>query len=100
MINPRIYIVIATFLPEIGGAEKQAFAQALKQLNDLARQRLPEAGSGTTGQLSGELSSETDIVGDEEDALEKTPEKVVHRDLGAALGEEERVGRSDHADAE
>ena len=30
MINPRIYIVIATFLPAIGGAEKQAFAQALK----------------------------------------------------------------------
>jgi glycosyltransferase involved in cell wall biosynthesis len=29
MNNPRIYIVIATFLPSIGGAEKQAFAQAL-----------------------------------------------------------------------
>src|SRR2546428_4525339 len=29
MNNPRIYIVIATFLPAIGGAEKQAFAQAL-----------------------------------------------------------------------
>jgi glycosyltransferase involved in cell wall biosynthesis len=29
MNNPRIYIVIATFLPAVGGAEKQAFAQAL-----------------------------------------------------------------------
>lgn len=28
MANPRIYIVTATFLPWIGGAEKQAFAQA------------------------------------------------------------------------
>jgi len=28
MDRPRIYIVIATFLPAIGGAEKQAFAQA------------------------------------------------------------------------
>jgi glycosyltransferase involved in cell wall biosynthesis len=27
MSSPRIYIVIATFLPSIGGAEKQAFAQ-------------------------------------------------------------------------
>jgi glycosyltransferase involved in cell wall biosynthesis len=27
MPNPRIYIVIATFLPFVGGAEKQAFAQ-------------------------------------------------------------------------
>src|SRR5690348_8799755 len=29
MNNPRIYIVIATFLPSIGGSEKQAFVQAL-----------------------------------------------------------------------
>ena len=28
MINPRIYLVTATFLPGIGGAEKQAFAHA------------------------------------------------------------------------
>src|SRR5437763_13986363 len=28
MNSPRIYSVIATFLPAIGGAEKQAFAQA------------------------------------------------------------------------
>src|SRR6266851_7195075 len=27
MSNPRIYIVTATFLPSVGGAEKQAFAQ-------------------------------------------------------------------------
>ncbi len=27
MSSPRIYIVIATFLPSVGGAEKQAFAQ-------------------------------------------------------------------------
>lgn len=27
-INPRIYLVIANFLPSIGGAEKQAFAQS------------------------------------------------------------------------
>src|SRR5690242_5882813 len=29
MNNPRIYIVIADFFPTMGGAEKQAFAQAL-----------------------------------------------------------------------
>jgi glycosyltransferase involved in cell wall biosynthesis len=29
MKNPQIYIVIATFFPAVGGAEKQAFAQAL-----------------------------------------------------------------------
>src|SRR5437764_8101863 len=28
MSSPRIYIVIATFLPSVGGAEKQAFAQS------------------------------------------------------------------------
>jgi len=28
MPNPRIYIVTATFLPSVGGAEKQAFAQS------------------------------------------------------------------------
>ncbi|HLX56503.1 MAG TPA: glycosyltransferase family 4 protein [Ktedonobacteraceae bacterium] len=28
MIIPRIYIVIATFIPSVGGAEKQAFAQS------------------------------------------------------------------------
>lgn len=54
-----------------------AFAQALKQLNDLARQRLPEAGSGTTGQLSGELSAEADMVGDEEDALEQLQDAFI-----------------------
>jgi len=54
-----------------------AFAQALKQLNDLARQRLPEAGSGNTGQLGGELSAETDLVGDEEDALEQLQDAFI-----------------------
>ncbi|GCE49162.1 hypothetical protein EI42_05542 [Thermosporothrix hazakensis] len=44
-----------------------AFAQALKQLNELARQRLPEAGtSGTT--TSGELTQDID---EEDDALEQ-----------------------------
>ncbi len=54
-----------------------AFAQALKQLNDLARQRLPEVGSGTTGQLSGELSAEADMGGDEEDALEQLQDAFI-----------------------
>jgi hypothetical protein len=47
-----------------------AFAQALKQLNELARQRLPDGG-GTGNQSSGELGTEADTDSDEEDALEQ-----------------------------
>lgn len=51
-----------------------AFAQALKQLNELARQRLPDA---TTGNLShSELSSELDTDSDE-DALEQLQDAFV-----------------------
>jgi hypothetical protein len=46
-----------------------AFAQALKQLNELARQRLPDANSNTA-MNSGELSSETELADEEEDAIE------------------------------
>ena len=53
-----------------------AFAQALKQLNELARQRLPEVGS-SGGQVSGELSS-TDIEAEsDEDALEQLQDAFV-----------------------
>ncbi len=44
-----------------------AFAQALKQLNELARQRLPDAASGQPG----EATSEVDADSDEDDALEQ-----------------------------
>jgi hypothetical protein len=47
-----------------------AFAQALKQLNELARQRLPEAGSAGGNQVSGELSADVESESDE-DALEQ-----------------------------
>ncbi|HLI88810.1 MAG TPA: hypothetical protein VKV37_08975 [Ktedonobacteraceae bacterium] len=47
-----------------------AFAQALKQLNELARQRLPD-GSGSGSQSTGELTAETETESDEEDALEQ-----------------------------
>lgn len=47
-----------------------AFAQTLKQLNELARQRLPEAGS-TSSQPSGDLSQEIEALGEEDDALEQ-----------------------------
>lgn len=53
-----------------------AFAQALKQLNELARQRLPEVGS-SGGQASGELSP-TDIESEsDEDALEQLQDAFV-----------------------
>ena len=51
-----------------------AFAQALKQLNELARQRLPDSGSG---QVSGELSVESEGLGDDEDALEQLQDAFV-----------------------
>lgn len=51
-----------------------AFAQALKQLNELARQRLPDSGSGQT---TGELSVESEGLGDDEDALEQLQDAFV-----------------------
>jgi hypothetical protein len=50
-----------------------AFAQALKQLNELARQRLPEAGGA---QLSGDLSADVGAESDE-DALEQLQDAFV-----------------------
>jgi hypothetical protein len=52
-----------------------AFAQALKQLNELARQRLPDAtiGSGqASGELAGEIESESD-----DDALEQLQDAFI-----------------------
>ena len=51
-----------------------AFAQALKQLNELARQRLPDAGSGQT---TGELSTDSEGMGEDEDALEQLQDAFV-----------------------
>lgn len=51
-----------------------AFAQTLKQLNELARQRLPE---GNTGQLSGELTTESEATSEEEDALEQLQDAFI-----------------------
>ncbi len=54
-----------------------AFAQALERLNDLARQRLPEAGSSAVP-INEELASESEIaLGDEEDALEQLQDAFV-----------------------
>jgi hypothetical protein len=54
-----------------------AFAQALKQLNELARQRLPDASSsGSSGQISGELSADVESESDE-DALEQLQDAFV-----------------------
>ena len=52
-----------------------AFAQALKQLNELAHQRLPD-GNTTGNQVSGELSAELDSDNDE-DALEQLQDAFV-----------------------
>ncbi len=52
-----------------------AFAQALKQLNEFARQRLPDGGV-TGSQVSGELPSELDPE-NEEDALEQLQDAFV-----------------------
>jgi len=53
-----------------------AFAQALERLNDLARQRLPEAGSNA--ESTGEELAESELtLGDEEDALEQLQEAFV-----------------------
>jgi hypothetical protein len=52
-----------------------AFASALKQLNELARQRLPDANSSST---SGELSdADIESLGNEEDALEQLQDAFV-----------------------
>ena len=49
-----------------------AFAQALKQLNELARQRLPDASSGaTSNQMTGGLPGEIETGTEEDDALEQ-----------------------------
>ncbi len=53
-----------------------AFAQALKQLNELARQRLPEVGS-SGGQISGQLSSADIDSESDEDALEQLQDAFV-----------------------
>ena len=54
-----------------------AFAQALERLNDLARQRLPEAGS-STGPTTDELTNVNEsLLGDEEDALEQLQDAFV-----------------------
>jgi hypothetical protein len=55
-----------------GAAFSPAFAQALEKLNELARQRLPESSStGDLPSFSTELSTEGDMVGDEEALLEQ-----------------------------
>jgi hypothetical protein len=53
-----------------GSSFSPAFAQALKQLNELARRRLPD-GSATGSQSTGELAAEPETETDEEDALEQ-----------------------------
>ncbi len=54
-----------------------AFAQALERLNDLARQRLPEAGS-STDPTKEDLENEGELpLGDEEDALEQLQDAFV-----------------------
>ena len=64
-----------------GGSFSPAFAQALERLNDLARQRLPDSGSGTVGGdvplPSGELAADGETVSDEEDALEQLQDAFV-----------------------
>jgi hypothetical protein len=59
-----------------GSAFSPAFAQALKQLNELARQRLPD-GMGIGSQSTGELGTEVDADSDEEDALEQLQDAFV-----------------------
>ena len=62
-----------------GGSQlSPAFAQALERLNDLARQRLPEASSSNpSNPTSEELVNEALILGDEEDALEQLQDALV-----------------------
>ena len=53
----------------------------MERLNDLARQRLPEGGTGTVGGdvslPTGELAAEGETVSDEEDALEQLQDAFV-----------------------
>lgn len=58
-----------------GSAFSPAFAQALKQLNELARQRLPEVGSGNNQPMN-ELNAEIETDGDE-DALEQLQDAFI-----------------------
>jgi len=53
-----------------------AFAQALERLHDLARQRLPEAGSNVESNIE-ELAESELTLGDEEDALEQLQDAFV-----------------------
>ncbi len=65
--------------PEDTSALSPAFAQALERLNDLARQRLPDAAS-TTNSANEELAAigENELsVGDDEDALEQLQDAFV-----------------------
>ncbi|SRR5712691_6997193 len=64
-----------------------AFAQALKQLNELARQRLPEGGSSasTTGEYRPEVHSDSE----EDDALEQLQDAFIQMmDVVRELAEE------------
>src|SRR5438876_2336115 len=60
-----------------------AFAQALERLNDLARQRLPEGNTGSTGSKqpiqSGDVTAESNEVSgdDDDDALEQLQDAFV-----------------------
>jgi hypothetical protein len=54
-----------------------AFAQALERLNDLARQRLPEAGSSVDSSIEAEAENEPALGEDEEDALEQLQDAFV-----------------------
>ncbi len=53
-----------------------AFAQALKQLNELARQRLPDA-STTGSHSSSEFAAEAETTSEEEDALEQLQDAFI-----------------------
>ncbi len=54
-----------------------AFAQALERLNDLARQRLPEAGSSVDSTIEDLAEKEIALGDDEEDALEQLQDAFV-----------------------
>lgn len=54
-----------------------AFAQALERLNDLARQRLPEAGSSADSTIEDLAENEMALGDDEEDALEQLQDAFV-----------------------
>lgn len=58
-----------------GSAFSPAFAQALKQLNELARQRLPEVGASSNQSLN-ELNAEVETDSDE-DALEQLQDAFI-----------------------